>query len=283
MKEQSERFTGTSSIVTTAWVVLLAGLLTVVGCTPGLDAAGRAKLARARRTLDSGQFSRGVETLSSLLDEYSETTEAGEVFYLRGLCYRRQNPADDDAAITDFEEAARISPDAHVRGLALVALGHTLFEKDTASKQLQAIAHYKKALRDLPDEPPRDAVLYRLGVASQNVGQWQAADSYFSQCFGEFEDSTFAARARQRFGARAFRLQVGAFSELDNALRKVAFLRKAGWQSDWVGEMNDRRLLYVVRTGHYTTYEDAKPELIRLQQIVRNATIVTADQAQHHD
>lgn len=262
-------------------VVVGAGLLAVafmVGCGQPLGQAGTARLYEARALVERGDYAEGERVLSAFLTEYGGTTAAGEAFYLRGYCRRHINPTDDAGAAADFAEAAESGSNPVVRRLAKVGLGHTYFERHTHGYYLKAIEVYEGVLAELPDgEPPKDAVLLRLGVAMQNVGRWPAADGYLSRCMSGFPGSRFSDTARRRFGARTFRLQVDAFSDLDHALQKCVDLRTAGQEADWSSIKRGGRMLYAVRSGEYHTYEEARQALRKFREGAEGAIIVAAE------
>ena len=257
-------------------VVLLAcfcGLLS--GCNRSAGPAGRAQLAQARQHFGDDQFVLAARLLSTFLRQHANTRQADQAYYLRGLCYRRSDPDKPDLAADDFERALSATRQGSLRALINTALGHLYFET-RPDEPAKAIEYYRAALDDLDDAPPTDAVLYRLAVSSQKIGQWDQADLYLSRCFNDFADSSFAAYARDRFGARTWRLQVGAFAELDRAVQMTDRLRRNGWSADWRSRRQNDRLLYAVRLGRYDTYAQARHDLHKLHGIEPESRIVPA-------
>ena len=133
----------------------------------------------------------------------------------------------------------------------------------------------------LPERPPLDAVLYRLAVSLQGIGQWSQADEHLSRCFNDFERSVYADHARRRFGARMFSLQVGAFEKLNGAKKVVNELTQQGWPANWSAQRRDGQLLYVVQTGQYNTFTQAQKGLSDLTPVQPDAMIVTAKSPSH--
>ena len=258
------------------WGVLLTAML-VAGCEPTTDPAGQRLLAEGRRLFDGHNYGQAEGVFSEFLLEYDNTTSGAEAFYMRGLCRRRMQPADDAGATADFKQAAARGRHAALRSLARVALGHTYFEKNSGSDYRKSIQHYSDALREMADGPPKDAALFRLGVSLQSVGQWSEADGHLSKCMNGFPDSSFTPGARRRFGARTFRLQVEAFADLNRALARQGALRRSGWAADWTSIKRDGRVLYAVRSGQYDTFEQAKLGLRKLKATEPGAIIVAAE------
>ena len=264
-------------------IVAAIGMAAAGGCASQPNSAGQAQLELARHYFEEEDYGRAEEVLSSFLNSYGGTTEAATAFYLRGLARRRKGSEHDAAALADFKEAIKKAPKAKTRGLARAAVGHTLFENETERDYREAIILYKEALTELPDTKPKDAVLYRLGAALQNVGLWAQADLYLSRCLNDFADSEMAGPARRRFGARTFRLQVGAFADLNNAVRNIAELRQAGWKADWTAVRQDGAVMYAVRVGQYETYAVAQAGLGKLPVEPGGAIIVPTEPPKYSD
>ncbi|MBN1844571.1 MAG: tetratricopeptide repeat protein [Sedimentisphaerales bacterium] len=244
-------------------LLLAAGVL--AGCAPSASRQGKAQLSLARQQYEDQKLTLAVHTLTEFLRRESRSREAAEALYLRGLCYRDREPPKYDLAEQDFQAALDKKPDASVRAWAHVALAHIAYETRPASPD-QAVQHYQAALGDLPDEPPKDAVLFRLGSALQRQGQWQQADVVLSRCFDSFKDSQYAGYARRAFGARIWRIQFGAFSQMDRAHQLIEELRPEGWTADWHPRRENGQMLYIVRAGRYPTYAEAQADYARARQ-----------------
>lgn len=249
-------------------------LLVVSGCNGPVGIEGRRQLAQAQQQYNDGQYTLAVQTLDHFLEQYPRAQEVGQAYYLRGLSNRELGPGKLALAERDFQLASQRGATAELQALAQVALGHIFFERGREA-QAQAIAPYQAALENLPAAPPRDVVLYRLAVVLQQQGRWSEANSYLSQCFTHFPNSSVADVARTRFGASAFSIQVGAFSTLTAAQAKVEQLRRHGVTAEWVGIQRDGRLLYAVRCGSYSDYAAAQAALPSVQAVDAKAMITT--------
>ena len=95
-------------------------------------------------------------------------------------------PAKNDLAIKDFQQVIKRSEDEPAWPLAQAGLGHIYFENQSDHPE-RAIEHYRQALRKLPNEPPKDVVLYRLAVSLQKQGRFSQADLYLSRCYDDFD------------------------------------------------------------------------------------------------
>jgi len=229
------------------------------------------RLETARRQVDEKSYVPAEQSLTELLRK--ATSQTAEVYYLRGLCYQQMEPPKYLEARHDFEKAIKKSHGSLMGALSRAALGHIYFEEQPPDYQ-QAVEQYLAALPDLEDKPPEDTVLYHLGVSLQRLGRWKEADLYLSQCFNKFPESSFADYAKDYFGAGTFRLQLGVFDDLKNAQAQIQQALDLGWPADWTAQEKNGKLLYMVRTGQYDTYDLAREALAELQQFQGQAIIV---------
>jgi tetratricopeptide (TPR) repeat protein len=263
-------------------IILLMVLMEwcVSGCMQPVNPQGRALLVTARQQYGKNDYLMCSNTLTKFLQDYGRTQEAGEAWYLRGLCHREMGTGKETEARADFEKALEKSRDAGIQALSHVALGHMSYEKVPPDLP-GAINHYEKALKGLKDEPPKDVALYRLAVSLQRIGKWSDADRYLSRCFDTFPNSSFASYARNQFGSKMFRIQVAALSDLRNAQKKIQDLQGTGWKADWTAfQKPDGKMLYQVRVGQYPDYAQAQKALASLIKVEPQAEIVAASSVQ---
>ena len=249
----------------------LLALLVCPGCVQPPSPQGRAQFVLAQRQFDAQQFPMAIQTLSNFLDREAHCSLAPAAYYQRGLSYRSLTPPTDsrnDMAERDFRQVLRQACDPQLSGRSHVALGNLYFEPP-ANDPGQAIDHYSAALPLLePNAPPTDLALYRLACAQQMIGQWHAADLHLARCFDVFVDSPWAEKSRRRFGARIWRIQLGSFSELTQALARIDQLKRDGYLGDWTAQLSQGTVRYVIHTGRFGTYADAVavlPQLAALQ------------------
>lgn len=261
-----------------ATLAMLLGLGLLSGCQTPLDTAGQSLLSQAYRNFEYGQYDTVIDLTGEFLTDYPRAAERSEALYLRGLSYRRSEPANDEAALVDLRRSANLcTQNSAARSMAELAIGHIMFERNTASSQLEAINYYQQALPNLPDTAPKDALLYRLAVASQNLGQWSQADRYLSQCMNEFPESGFAEASRIRFGARQFRVQLAAYSNLARATAHIDELSQSGITADWTPIQRGSNVLYAVRYGRYSNYAEAMDGLSSIRYVQPDAAIVAVE------
>ncbi|MBN2376038.1 MAG: tetratricopeptide repeat protein [Sedimentisphaerales bacterium] len=246
---------------------------TLSGCNSPVNPQDQASLDLARQQVQDEKFSSAIRNLNEFLVKHPSGTSSGEAYYLRGLCHRQTIPANEQLAEQDFQNALKDKKDRVIRPLAQVGLGHIYFENHPLQPE-KAVEFYLAAISDLSNEPPKDAALYRLGVSLQKMGQWQDADLYLSKCIDKFPDSTFTKYARDRFGARIWSFQFGAFADLNRARNLVKKLQASGWPAIWQTRRKNGSLLYVVRGGRYLDFNQANTMLPSAKAIQPDAEIV---------
>lgn len=257
-------------------LILLALVSLTLGCQTSNKRQNPYRLAVAKRLFDQHQYQKAEDTLSHfILESDSDAATLCEAYYLRGLSRRHQGQGRDPLSEKDFAKAIERSCHPTIKGLAHVGLGHIYFEQGLTALS-KAKFHYLAALELLGDTAPKDAVLYRLGVTMQRLGHWSQADRYLQQCADSFSSSDFAAQAQRRIGAKTFRLQVGAFSDLNRSRKKIESMQKSGWRFDSTPEMINSKKLYFVRSGRYSNYERAFSQQKRLAAKEPGAIIVVS-------
>lgn len=256
-------------------IICLAALVffALTGCNSPISSRSQGRLDMARKQVKNKNSSSAIQNLNLFLSNHPSGPNSGEAYYLRGICHRRAIPANEQLAEQDFQNALKDKKDRVVRPLALVGLGHIMFENHPRQPE-KAVEFYRAAIGDLPNEPPKDAALFRLGVSLQKIGQWQDADLYLSRCIDKFPNSTFTKYARDKFGARTWSIQFGAFADLNQARNLVKKLQASGWPANWQTRRKKRSLLYIVRSGRYLNFNQANNMLPRARVIQSDANVV---------
>ena len=218
------------------------------------------------------------------VEVYLDSDGASEVFYLRALT--RLRLGEPDAAEEDFRSAiSKPVRRREVEAMARIGLANLAYErrfvgsaeKQAASRRL-ALEHYGKALELLDDRPPKAAVLYRLAVIEQELGDWEQARRHLSRIFRlihnvePFKKSTLEQPALRRFRATCFFIQAGVFKTRQNARRLLAKLRQAKLPAR-IEYAQTSPLLYSVRVGRYNTYAQALQHLPQVRRFVADAVI----------
>ncbi|MCP4708727.1 MAG: hypothetical protein GY869_08890 [Planctomycetes bacterium] len=122
----------------------------------------------------------------------------------------------------------------------------------------KAVPLYEAYLEQSPDQGLREEALFHLAVSLQGLGRWSEADRYLSECFYSFSQSETALEARERFGARIWRLEWGLYADWGQANQRIAELFDEDFEVERQPVRVNDDLLYAVRSGGYDTIAEAQ-------------------------
>lgn len=249
-------------------VAMLAMVSSLSACVGKLPPQGVDLLKGVDSAYRKGDYPATVSRADEFLAQYGDTEAAGEAYYLRGLAYAASK--DRAHASADFESAIKSANRSDLTPLAHVAAGNLAFED---GKLTLAAQHYQPVVEQLPNESPKDIVLYRLGVCYSRQGRWQDGRTWFSQLTGAFPASSMEPLARRYLAVDGFTIQCGAYLDPANAQKQVRALRDQGAKDvRWV---QDPRMKYhLVQVGSYATYREARDGLAQVMRSVPDAIIV---------
>ncbi len=245
-------------------------LLIVIGCT-SLPEAEKQALQRTAGLYQRGEFRAAATELDRLIKDYDQAVEISEAYYLRGLC--RLMSKSPREAEQDFERAIQKSQRTDLTARCRASLAAIAYQ---AGNWARAGELYVQALPDLPDQPPKDKMLYCAGVALQRNGQWREAVFQFGQILRKFRDSPMAADARRLASWRHdyYAIQLAAYSSADRAESKVQELRAKGFNAVQEFLPRNNQSLWVVMVGRYPSYGEAVQGLNRVKRSYPDAFII---------
>lgn len=245
-------------------------LLGAAGCA-SLPAAERQQLRDASRQYQAGNTTPAVSTLDRIIRDYGQAAEIGEAHYIRGLC--RFKTLQLQAASEDFERGISKSNRSDLTARCRASLAAIAFQN---GNWRQAAELYGRAVGDLPDAPPTDAVLYAAGIAMQRAGDWKNANIQFARILHRFRNRPLATDARRMALWRHpyYSIQLGAYRDADRAGKATQSLRAQGFDVCQEHMPRDGQALWIVMAGRYGTYDEARVALGRARQRQSQATIV---------
>jgi len=250
-----------------------AGWLWVLGgCNGAVGPEGRKILLAGYDAYRRGDDETAVQAASRFLRVYPRVQEASEAYYLRGLARIRSGQA--EAGKGDLELALRFAKRKDLIARAHVRLGEMAYSSGDMS---QAEAHFRSALANVaPDVPPADEAMYRLGCVLQRLGRWREADAMFGKVGYFFENTEVARRAGARIRAVRWSIQVGAYAGVEGARDLRDRICRAGPIARIDRERRGDRVMFLVRVGSYSTYEQARGDLERVRRLKSDAFITPA-------
>ncbi|UCH09565.1 MAG: SPOR domain-containing protein [Fidelibacterota bacterium] len=236
--------------------------------------------------LDLANQGKVEEVAAALPQLYREHPNDGSILYLEGLITQ-----DGDAAIEMFKRVAQLYPSSPYADDALLKIGEYLYARGL---YIQATQYLKR----IPVHHPRSDLIYpsiRLFLNALLVAGNRDTALFYTQVFSrKYPDIQFDLEAgkasdtqaspsisglrsaaestkesegisrREREGIRAaqpepeFRLQAGAFSVRENAMRRKQVLESLNYRVRITRTRSGERLLYLVMIEGFASREEAE-------------------------
>ncbi|MFQ5807528.1 MAG: SPOR domain-containing protein [Phycisphaerae bacterium] len=249
-----------------------AGLLLVLGgCANGLTEQQRLWLARGQDYYEHEDYTRAIDQLSRFLGEVREGPGVARALFVRGMSNAQAGHR--APAYADLRRCAATPADDEITWRAYLVLGTLHFED---RQWAQAAQKLRATAERMPTGPPKDTVLYRLGLCHERTGRWRAAAQFYSEITKSFSGGKYARAAyrRLRLNANHFAVQCGAFRGKNNAETLRDNLEGKGLRAYVRQEIGGRRPLYVVLVGRFADYDEALAQLAMIKrQFVPDAVL----------
>jgi tetratricopeptide (TPR) repeat protein len=251
-------------------VVSAVLLLMLTGCANRLTAQQKTWLAEGQERYEHEDYAQAIDKLNRFLGEVREGPEYAQALYLRGMSNAKAGRRAQ--AYADLHSCVAIPSDAEAVWRAYVVLGTLYFEDrqwEPAAQSLRAAAERMSA------EPPKDAVLYRLGLCYERTGRWPEARALYAEVAGSYPGGGYAQGAWRRWQLNAdyFAVQCGVFRVEDNAETLRANLKRKGLEAYVSRAVQGHTTLYVVLVGRYVDYDQALSHLAMVRQFVADAVL----------
>ena len=179
--------------------------------------ANRARYGLAWAQQSQGTYSQAIETLNQFLaalppDAAKTDQEARRAYYLRGLARynaaqqgsEEQRSAAMASAVDDLQTFLKLAPQAAEQADALYRLG---LAQAGSRKPDDAVATYRKLLKEFPAYHEADKVLYELAWTLNDLGKADEAAETFAQLAEKHAASPLAAEARFNVGEAQYSLK----------------------------------------------------------------------------
>lgn len=219
------------------------------------------RLVDGERAFRAKQYGQAVSDLDAYLAQ-AKPAEVPRARYVRGMALALLGRRTE--AYADLQFATQHTGSGDLSWQPHAALGVLFFEDeqwDVAARLFQT------AVERMPETPPRDALLYRVGLCYERAGRWREARARFDQVASRYGSGAYGelARRRVRLNAEHFAVQCGVFSQRQNAEQMVADLGRRGLRAYVRPEPRGGETFYVVLEGQYSNYAAAKLALARVR------------------
>lgn len=242
--------------------ILLVGLL--CGCTANNPNANRQALNAGYQSLAAKDYEAAMARASEFLQRTPAGPGSAEALYLQGRVYEQraqdsasagreaESKADLQQAMSTYQRALQLMPPARVDALLRAGVANVAYFQDDYST---AMLKWAEAYDNIQQPDARAWILYRIGLCQQRLGRFDQADNSFSIVRHDYPGTEPAQRAGTHYGARAFYVQVGAYTDASNADRMIRTLQSQGFKADKAIEQGGKQ---AVRVGPAQTYVQAK-------------------------
>lgn len=226
-------------------------LLVLSGCAAAPPPV-TAHLQSGYQAYQQGRFLNAENIARTYIAADTTGKNLAEAYYLAAISEEHQ----DELALAaqDYQAAINHSQRQDLQGKSYKALGDLSYVQARFNR---AIINYKNFLTVDPSAAPDPRMLYRLGIALQNTGQWNDSRQYLDHLIASFPNSQLAKSAMHRLTMNHFTLQFGAWNNAAAAWRQVAGLKARGMAANVVSRSIAGRRLFLVQGGVYMTYSAA--------------------------
>lgn len=220
-------------------------------------------LSQGQAFYERNDYGRAIDQCNRFLSEVTEGPELAQALYIRGLSNAQAGHRPQ--AYADLRRCAATPTESDLAWRAYVVLGTLHFEDEQWSLAAES---FRAAADRMTAVPPKDHVLYRLGLCCERLGQWPAALGSYGELTRSFTAGTYAPAARRRLELRAnhFAVQCGAFRQKSNAENLRADLSGKGLDAYVLEETRGRTAMYIVLVGRYASYDDARAQLALIKE-----------------
>ena len=222
---------------------------------------------------------RNYDDAAEYADEVLATTASGpvrsEALYLRGRAFEERSAEGAGELASNlltarlaYVEALRNSPTPKLQTYIHTSMGKVaFFQEDYPAAERELLQAYSTAGSD----DNRMAILFFLARSRQRLGRFFEADQNFATLIHDYPNTDWANKANEVRGARAFYVQLGAYSSIANADAAAVAVRRRGVSPIRLVDSKGRQLL---RVGPCASYAQASTLRGRLADAYPGALIL---------
>jgi len=201
-----------------------------------------------------GDYAQSINECENLLAHSQYSRNLDELYYILGLSYLKQGNFLRASDI--FEIIIKEFKDSNFNELAMLGLGDVLFLK---ADYENAASKYQQIMSSNPRTNLSSLLFFKLAQVSLKRGNWQEAQGYLGRLNKEYPLS-FEARMAKNLPQQEFyfTVQVGAFSNLNNAKKLCQKLLDQGYSAYIHEPQPDEPTSFRVRVGRLESFYQAK-------------------------
>lgn len=247
--------------------------LVIAGCTTPASrppAPEHPLLVRAERELLAGNEAEALRLYRAYRVGFEPSPFVSECRYWEGAILLKQGKLDE--AERSFRACLADPRSRFLEAAAWVGFGDCRFAADDYSGAIQA---YQRALDLRVPDARNDYAIYRLGVARQRVGDWEAGRACYQLVLHDHAKSPLRVRAEQRlrYPDRYLHLQVGAFQLEESAKQLEVYLHEKGLIARTVNVVNGAAP-YLVWVGDYSSFALAQAALPDVRKLCGESVVL---------
>ena len=222
---------------------------------------------------------RSYDDAAEYADEVLATTSTGPVrakaLYLRGRAFEERSAEGAGELASNlltarlaYVEALRNSPSPKLQTYIHTSMGKVaFFQEDYPAAERELL----QANRTAGNDDNRMAIVFFLARSQQRLGRFVDADKNFAILIHDYPNTDWANKANEVRGARAFYVQLGAYSSIANADAAAVAVRRRGVNPIRLVDSKRRQLL---RVGPCASYAQAATLRGRLADAYPGAIIL---------
>jgi tetratricopeptide (TPR) repeat protein len=261
------------NIARTLYFSLLLLTATAGGCGP--DPKVKQDLANSQTALEAGQQDEAIMHAQTLLDRAPSGAGTAEALYMQGLAHEKKVAASPQEARANLQAARNCYTEAfaHQPSRQLEAYLHTSLANASYFQDdyVTALREWTTAYDQLDDNDLKSWVLYRIGLCRQRMGQFTDADQVLVAVQEKYPNTIPAQRAREKYGARAFSVQIATYANTAAADSTIGTLRQEGVAATRQSDPKGRSVVFV---GPVPSYQQAVAMKTRYASKFPDAVIV---------
>ncbi len=241
-------------------VLLLTLLLTLFLLTPAMAYTFDPVFNDTLGAMLEGDYN-AVRESCLVLEAASGPQVKAEAVYLQGICLMEQG---EFASARNTFKRALFSASSDLATRVYIGIADTYYQQYSYDK---AADIYEQLLEKHADSDLLAMLYFKLGKSSQKLSKWAKADECFKQLKEKYPSSLEAGLIKNSdAGGNFFTVQVGCFTNADNARKLCADLKSKDYPA-YITELSSKgKTLYRVRVGEYVSLLSAEYTGRRLQE-----------------